>query len=462
MFLLSAGAAAAGAERGAGDGTSDVYFNAATEKYLQGDYIRAVENLEALLEVEQDPARRSRAVKFAEKIVIEGAMNFNLMRNYREALKILEKGKRISPDNPKMLELEKITNDVLTPKQERARPESQPPAVPAPAVSAPAVPKSTVAVSSAAPAVPAPAVSAPAVPESTVAVSSAAPAAAPAKSRKPARTVKAQKEIMRPESGYAQPAATLPASPPPAPAKENRTWITVIFGAVSTLLLALAAYAVACTLRLKKQIGAQSELLEKKMAQVSETIKNELRNAKREPQQQTLRREALVQPPKEQSRTAGQPEPKPYEKKAEKLLIKYGEERLKETILEAPAVTEEVFMGYPELEAARNRIAIEVSNLFEISPPAALNFLAGLKADPDASVRANIPRALASLGTPEAVDMLISMTFDADGHVKREVLKNLKDIVRRAANGLLDLPEGHARKAGDALRKEIEDGSWII
>ena len=71
----------------------ELYFNAATEKYLQGDYHQALENLEKAMLIDPESIQLR---NFYAKIVIEASTRFNLSRQYRKAMEILEKVKKLS------------------------------------------------------------------------------------------------------------------------------------------------------------------------------------------------------------------------------------------------------------------------------------------------------------------------------------------------------------------------------
>jgi len=98
---------------------ADIYFNAATEKYLQGDYEKAVESLEKAIEIEPDNVQFK---NFLAKIIIEAGTNYNLTREYPKAMKILEKGKKYAPENEKINELYNLTKEVLTKVEQKKQP----------------------------------------------------------------------------------------------------------------------------------------------------------------------------------------------------------------------------------------------------------------------------------------------------------------------------------------------------
>lgn len=92
------------------DSTAEVYFNAGVEKYLQGDYSNAIDNLEK--STEADPENNA-TKQFLLKVFIEAATQYSLEHKYSEAMSYLEKAKKAFPADPKIDELYRITKGVL-------------------------------------------------------------------------------------------------------------------------------------------------------------------------------------------------------------------------------------------------------------------------------------------------------------------------------------------------------------
>lgn len=95
-----------------------IYFNAATEIYLQGDYFRTLENLEkAAILVPKD----KQIMDFLSRVIVEAGTHYNLTRDYKNAMHFLEKGRSLLPGDKKIEQLYLITGDVL----KRQKPELQ-------------------------------------------------------------------------------------------------------------------------------------------------------------------------------------------------------------------------------------------------------------------------------------------------------------------------------------------------
>ena len=89
----------------------EIYFNAGVEKYLQGDYSNAINNLEKALDFEPE---NNSIKKFLLKIFIEAATQYSLEHKYSEAMSYLEKAKKRFPDDRKIDELYRVTKGILS------------------------------------------------------------------------------------------------------------------------------------------------------------------------------------------------------------------------------------------------------------------------------------------------------------------------------------------------------------
>ena len=88
-------------------GEANVYFNAATKKYLRGNFPDALANLEKAHDL--DP-NNDKINEFTLKILLEAAGQSRLNKNNQQANEYLDKAKKISPDNPKVLDMDKLLN----------------------------------------------------------------------------------------------------------------------------------------------------------------------------------------------------------------------------------------------------------------------------------------------------------------------------------------------------------------
>ncbi|MEW6040091.1 MAG: HEAT repeat domain-containing protein [Elusimicrobiota bacterium] len=382
---------------------SDLYFNAATEKYLQGDYKKALENIELLLANEPE---NQRAKKFGEKIVIEAATNLNLLRKYQEAMLIIEKGKKISPENENILEIERITKEILSPKEKS---------------------KSEIPLS---------------VPLSVTPLKEEVSSIkividkhkTPAAKKEAEPVLKTTPVRVRPEEVK-----------PQSVVKEKEDGFLMLISVVFfTVILVLMVVFWVILNRLKKQFEVQKKIIEDNFEATNAALKNEIEGLKRN----SFSTPEITRPI--------------IKKEVMKFAIKKDEEHLKEFVDQTKSIKEDVFIESHELERIRERIAIKVMGLNEISQGAAIRFLRELISSDDPIVRANAPCALAAISSTEAIDILIDMSNDDDEKVKREVLKHLKSISIKLQSGSIKLPDDYKNKIKEAIKLQIEEGDWIF
>ena len=91
----------------ASSGEANVYFNAATKKYLHGDFTEALINLEKAHDL--DP-NNDKIKEFTVKILLEAASQNRLKKNYQQANEYLDKAITLDPNNPKVQEMDKLLN----------------------------------------------------------------------------------------------------------------------------------------------------------------------------------------------------------------------------------------------------------------------------------------------------------------------------------------------------------------
>ncbi len=106
---------------------ANIYFNAGTEKYLQGNFTESIENLEKAQAL--DPGN-GKIKEFMVKILLEAGTQNHMTRNYRQAYIYLEKAHKLDPDNPKVTEMFTLTKSLLNPTAEKIAPK-EPVAAPA-------------------------------------------------------------------------------------------------------------------------------------------------------------------------------------------------------------------------------------------------------------------------------------------------------------------------------------------
>lgn len=113
----------------------------------------------------------------------------------------------------------------------------------------------------------------------------------------------------------------------------------------------------------------------------------------------------------------------------------------------------------PERLAAWERIAYQAAGLYEISPTETLKFLKKLAGDENPWNRASIAQALAQIGTPAALDILLELAGDRDVEVQREALKHLK---RLRSTGTVAVPDGYLQKIDDFLNSRKAGCDWVF
>jgi hypothetical protein len=116
----------------------------------------------------------------------------------------------------------------------------------------------------------------------------------------------------------------------------------------------------------------------------------------------------------------------------------------------------------PALEAARDRISVMAENLYEYAPGAATDFLNKMAANENALIRSNVVRALARIARPETIETLFRLFADADYRVRRETLKNLKQLRQRIVANEIVVPEELQVRITTLLDAEKRRGEWIL
>ncbi|MEW6556914.1 MAG: hypothetical protein AB1349_06125 [Elusimicrobiota bacterium] len=83
----------------------EVYFNSGIDKYVKGNYDDAIALFEQTLTLKPD---HQKAKSFLVNVLTEATEKQIMLSNYQKAKEYIKKAKDISPDNPKVVELEKI------------------------------------------------------------------------------------------------------------------------------------------------------------------------------------------------------------------------------------------------------------------------------------------------------------------------------------------------------------------
>src|SRR3989339_144956 len=423
----------------AGDDAA-IYFNAGTEKYLQGNFTEAVENLEKARKLE--PAN-TKIREFIVKILIEATTQGHLTRNYRQAFEYIKKAREMAPENSKVQELYQLTSEMLTPTQEKVLPRNK------------TLSSATGEIRRDIPA---------------GEQNSGAPAQSSApKTARPMRAATTASSPARPQALERIPVFYIRIMLAAIAAGMIILPVTIIIAAVKTAALSKATTALKeLDANLHKLSGENAEI-KIELEKTKERIKFEHQNAEQ------YRRELKERGQREDERIHMELE----------LRTKEAEERIRKEIAENNAKKggsreaflhqqQEKFLQYlgssaenddvssPALESSRERIAVMAENLYEYAPGAALDFLGKMAVNPNPLIRANVMLALARIGRPETVEMLLKLHGDADYRVKREALKNLKLLNQKIAAQTLSLSPGISLKVSTLLEEEKKKGEWIL
>ena len=423
----------------AGDDAA-VYFNAGTEKYLQGNFTEAVENLEKARKLE--PAN-TKINEFIVKILIEATTQGHLTRNYRQAFEYIKKAREIAPDNPKVQELYQLTGEMLTPTQEKTLPRNNTPAI------------KTGEMRRDLPAG-----------EQTGGGGTPAPASKPARAQRTATTAR---PIARPMALERIPAVYIRMMLAAIAIGMILLPVTIILAIVKTAALGKTTAALKELDAGFHKLSEENTGIKLELEKTKERMKFEHQNAEQ------YRRELKEKEHREDERIHMELE----------LRTKEAEERIRKEIADSNGKKggsreaflhqqQEKFLQYlgssaenddvssPALESSRERIAVMAENLYEYAPGAALDFLGKMAVNPNPLIRANVMLALARIGRPETVEMLLKLHGDADYRVKREALKNLKLLNQKITAQTLSLAPGISATISALLDDEKKKGEWIL
>jgi tetratricopeptide (TPR) repeat protein len=407
-----------------GETDSAIYFNAATEKYIQGDLDSAAANAEKA--VASDPSN-PKLSEFAGRIFYEAAQDSHNLRDYRKALAYLEKARTYSPSDGKISNLYEVTKNIMdrsVAQQIVPVKKSPPPA-------------------------------------------SAAPSAAPSKP-----------QISPPAPVYVVERA-------PVRADER---LPVIY--IAALLAAVAAFSLAANvvmwLFFGKKIKKSAQLLTAS-AESSEKLKTEF-------QAQALELEKTKEALKYEREAAGRliadlkeeknAKNKRYEEQLRMALDirqKQMEELFKSSAVSESSKRTSVLHGHRAkvlerigdatyidedssvaLEAARERISAQAKELYSASASGCMSFLREMVSNGNPLIRSNIARALSRLASPETLDMLIALWRDPSFKVRREALRELKNMRDALSRGALKLDEKSAVRLTETVKEAVSGGDWIF
>ncbi|MBI2071381.1 MAG: HEAT repeat domain-containing protein [Elusimicrobia bacterium] len=110
---------------------------------------------------------------------------------------------------------------------------------------------------------------------------------------------------------------------------------------------------------------------------------------------------------------------------------------------------------------SQQRIVEQAVSLYETFPKEAVKFMGRLAQDNDPIIRANVVAALAAVGDPAMMGLLLELLQDEHHEVKREALKALK-LLKSAGRASQPLPELDREKIERAIRAELSKGEWVL
>lgn len=413
----------AAAQATEGETDSAIYFNAATEKYIQGDLDSAAVNAEKA--VSSDPSN-PKLSEFAARILYEAAQEAHNARDYKKALGYLEKARAYNPSDGKISNLYDVTKNIM----ERAF-------APAPAKTRPA------------------AVAAPSAPV-------------------------AQTPKSHPPPVYVVERAAEPVS---AGGRSQVIYVAALFAAVAAF--SLAGNAILWLVFVKKmkkyssllsaaeedneKLKAASQAKMMELEKAKEFLKYERETSARVIGELKEEKNAKNKRDEEQLRMALDIRQKQMEElfrsgafspSSRQTSVLHGHRaKILERIGDATYIDED---SSAALEAARERIAVQAKELHSVSGSGCMSFLREMVSNGNPLIRSNIARALSRLAFPETLDMLISLWRDPSPKVRREALRELKNMRDALRRGALNLDEKSAARLTETVKEAISGGDWIF
>jgi tetratricopeptide (TPR) repeat protein len=412
---------------------SNVFFNAGTEKYLQGRFAESIDDLEKAQKL--SPANK-KISEFMTKILLDAATQSYLGRNYRQALQYLEKAKQIAPDSPKVQEMYQTTRELLGTAKEEP--------------------------------------SASGINMSHLKAQAALPVNGGEK-RVPARenapSLRKAPAVPTTENGRG-PKESIPVSPLPA-VPERVIYAFAAMVALSLFFLIMFIVKASAAGRLRKLLNGSEEkvrdLQDGKNVLVTEIEKLKERSKYEHESIELLRRELKDKDKKEEEHLRVELElrGKEIEEKirADVYAQNGGDGFLRSQqakILESMGKQDVNDESSATLDVVRERISLMAENLYEYAPGKAMEYLRRTVADGNPLVRSNIVRALSRLAVPESIDLLFGLYADTDYGVKREVLKALKQLQQKISSNAVTLDPGVEQKIKTLISQEKAKGEWII
>ncbi len=394
-----------------------IFLNAATEVYIRGDFDSAVSNIEKALSLAPE---NQRIKDFGSKIFYDGAKSLHISRNYRKAFQYLQRAVELNPDDGRIRELHDVTRDLLESAAPGIERREKPPPEPL------------------------------------------------APSQK--RAVAAQRA---PTVVKYQPA------PPPAekPVLSPMYLITFVSSfALNSIMLAAIVFFFSRIKKLKKENSltvsqlkeAESEKMKTtvEFEKMKESLKYE-QNAVIKLQKELKDERAMKNKQFEQQLKFGMDIRQMHLGELLKSGVKNKQEaeihsrraKVCELIGDASCIDEE---SSSSLEMIRERIAMQSLDLYKTSPSACFEFLKEMASNPNPLVRANIAKALSNLAKPESIELLLVLVEDPFDKVKREALRELKNLKNKIDSGKVTLSPAYFERIKKAIEDEKSAARWIF
>lgn len=411
---------------------ANVYFNAATEKYLQGNFTEATESLDKAQAL--DPENK-KIKDFTVKILLEAATQNQLNRNYKQAFEYLKKAIALAPEDPKVKEMYLLTQELINPGKEKTLPKEKSQLLPSvieedknPSASAKQEKKQQ----------PKPAVQA-----------------------KPAPVI---------TNTYYIPSKETKTSPLPTALIVTSIILLLAFLALLTAFISISnakqtleeKYAVLNDSlgkmnveleKLKERYKFEHESAERLRLEIKDTKKRDEDRFKMEIDLKAKQIEERVRSEYLHKKASGTGQQEAFVHQQQAKFLEF----VGDTSRQDPEDT-----SSPAVQAIRERIASMAQNLYESSPGAAVDFINKMLKNDNPLIRSNIVLSLVRISKPETTDMLIELFSDPDPRVKREVIKSLKQIKQKNDMGHNELNDLQRNKIVTLLQDEKNKGEWIF
>ncbi|MDI6756409.1 MAG: HEAT repeat domain-containing protein [Endomicrobiia bacterium] len=398
-----------------------IYFNAAMEKYIQGDIESAASNAAHAAALEPG---NTKIAEFAARIFYDGAQDAHNARDYKKALGYLEKARVYNPSDARIANLYDVTKNIM----ERTAPPS------------------------------------------------ASPKSAPASSAaKPAAAVKPAPPLA--------PHFPIVAEPPPPPMYAVTKATAALFAAAAAAFIIVnivivfimpgrikkyerkVAIVVEENEKLKNVAAARAVELER----MKEALKYEKENSIRAIGELKEEKNIKNRHFEEQLRLGLDIRQRQIEEilkggalfpsDSQNAAVHGGRAKVLESIGDATYIDEDSSVA---LDAARERIASHARELYSVSPNGCLTFLKEMSTNLNPLIRANIAKSLAGLANDDTLELLVGLWRDKSPKVRREALRELKRLRDAVRRGAVSLDDKSAARLAGAVSEALREAEWVF